>query len=146
MDRGGLGLPVYQDLLEELPQYRNRIVAYTADQKVLIGWEDYESTDDPKDFEIKGRAKEYGYDLLRQYVDSKRLILPWDQELLGEWQGSTWYRERSETNPYGKKAFNRGSFHTLDAGAMMILGKELISLETMEKMKSQQEYVPIVFA
>ena len=146
MDRGGLGLPVYQDLQEELPQHRSRIVAYTADQKVVIGWEEHTVLDDPADFEIKARTKEYGYDLLRQYVDSKRLVLPWDQELLGEWQGSTWYRERTETNPYGKKAFNRGSFHTLDAGAMMVVGKELVTVEAMNRMRTSTERVPIMFA
>ena len=145
MDRGGLGLPVYQDLLEEMPDSRSRIVGYTADQKVIVGYDEHEVTDDPKDFEIKARTKEFGYDKLREYVDNKRLILPWDQELLGEWQGSTWYRERSETNPYGKKAFNRGSFHTLDAGAMMIVGKEQMLMDSMRAMK-KPEPVPIVFA
>ena len=145
MDRGGIGLPVYQDLHEEMPAHRSRIVGYTADQKLVIGWDEYDRFDDPKDFEVRARSKEYGYDLLRQYVDSKRMILPWDQELLGEWQGSTWYRERSETNPYGKKGFNKGSFHSLDAAAMMIVGKEQMVLETMTKMQ-KPETVPIVFA
>jgi len=146
MDRGGLGLPVYQDLHEEMPNERDRIIGYTADEKVVVGWEPHESTENPKDFEIRARVKEYGYDLLRQYVDSGRLILPWDQELLGEWQGSTWYRERSETNPYGKKAFNRGSFHSLDAGAMMVVGKELLLLDKMSEMRSKPEVVPILWA
>jgi len=145
IDRGGIGLPVYQDLLEELPQHASRVQAYTADQKVVIGWEEYGDFDDPKDFEIKARAKEFGYDLLRQYVDSGRMILPMDRELLGEWQGSTWYRERTETNPYGKKAFNKGSFHTLDAAAMMVVGKELSTTETMEKLRTQHEVVPIMW-
>ena len=145
MDRGGLGLPVYQDLHEEMPLQRNRIVGYTADEKLVIGWDEYEHGDDPKDFEIKARSKEFGYDKLREYVDSKRLILPWDQELLGEWQGSTWYRERSETNPYGKKGFNKGSFHSLDAAAMMVVGKEQLVLETMVEMQ-KPEIVPIQFA
>jgi hypothetical protein len=145
MDRGGLGLPVYQDLQAEMPDRRNRMVGYTADEKIVVGWDDHETTEDSKDFEIRARVKEYGYDMLRQYVDTKRLILPWDQELLGEWQGSTWYRERSETNPYGKKAFNRGSFHSLDAGAMMIVGKEQMVLDAMVKMK-KPEPVDIVFA
>jgi hypothetical protein len=146
MDRGGLGLPVYQDLHEEMPKEKDRIVGYTADQKLVVGWEPYEDFDDPKDFEIKARSKEFGYDKLREYVDSQRFVLPWDQELLGEWQGSTWYRERSETNPYGKKSFSRGSFHTLDAAAMMIVGKELLFLEKMIAMRDTHEVVPIIFA
>ena len=146
IDRGGLGLPVYQDLHDEMPRERSRIQGYTADEKLVVGYDDHESTDDPKDFEIRARAKEYGYDLLRQYVDSKRIVLPWDQEgLLGEWQGSTWYRERSETTPYGKKTYNRGSFHTLDAAAMMIVGKEMMVIETMTKMRQEPERVPLQF-
>ena len=146
MDRGGLGLPLYQDLLEELPEAKGRIIGYTADQKLLVGYHDHESVDNLKDFEIHARAKEYGYDKLREYVDSKRFILPWDQEFLGEWQGSTWYRERSETNPYGKKTFNRGQFHTLDAAAMMIVGKELLTFDTLVSMRSKHEVVPLMFA
>jgi hypothetical protein len=145
MDRGGLGLPVYQDLQAEMPNNRSRMIGYTADEKIVVGWDEHETIDDPKDFEIRVRVKEYGYDKLREYVDTKRFILPWDQELLGEWQGSTWYRERSETNPYGKKGFNRGSFHTLDAAAMMIVGKEQMTLDTMVKMR-RPEPIPIIFA
>ena len=146
IDRGGLGLPIYQDLLEELPEAKGRIIGYTADQKLLVGYHDHEPEDNPADFEIHARAKEYGYDKLREYVDSKRFFLPWDQEFLGEWQGSTWYRERSETNPYGKKTFNRGQFHTLDAAAMMIIGKELLTLDTLINMRSKHEVVPLMFA
>jgi hypothetical protein len=146
MDRGGLGLPLYQDLLDELPDVKNRIIGYTADQKILVGYHDHEDTDNPKDFEIYARVKEYGYDKLREFVDSKRLVLPWDQEFLGEWQGSTWYRERTETSPYGKKTFNRGQFHTLDASAMMIVGRELLTFDALEEMRSKPELVPLVFA
>jgi hypothetical protein len=123
----------------------DRIVGYNADQKVVVGWDDYEDWEDPDDYEIRRQAKEYGYDLLRQYVDQKRLILPWDRELLGEWQGQTWTREKSETNAYGKRSFARGQFHTLDAASMFILGKELFALETLQKMRETPESVPIVF-
>lgn len=141
IDKTGLGLPLFQDIQDELPKYRDRVQGYTADQKVVIGWEDYEEFDDPTDYEIKRVAKEHGYDLLRTYVDQKRLVLPFDTELLGEWQGQTYSREKSETNPYGRKSFSRGKFHTLDAGAMAVLGKELKILETMTMMREQPEVV-----
>lgn len=146
MDRGGLGLPVYQDLHEEMPDEKSRIVGYTADEKLVVGWKPHDQFDDPKKFEIKARSKEYGYDLLRRYVDTGRLVLPWDQDLLGEWQGSTWRRERSSTNEYGRKSFNAGGFHSLDAGAMMIVGKELLLLDKMTTMRDRPEVVDIVFA
>ena len=146
MDRTGLGLPLYQELQDGAHKYMDRIVGYTADQKVLVGWEEHEDTEDPDDHEIRRQAKEYGYDLLRTYVDNKRLILPWDRGLLGEWQGQTWVRERSTTTPYGRKTFARGKFHTLDAAAMMVLGKELFALESMMKLKKGYETVDLVFA
>lgn len=145
MDRTGLGLPLYQELQDGARQYMDRIVGYTADQKVLVGWEEHDETEDPKDHEIRRQAKEYGYDLLRTFVDQKRIILPWDRELLTEWQGQTWVREQSTTTPYGRKTFARGKFHTLDAAAMMILGKELASLVEMTKLKKTHEPVGLVF-
>jgi hypothetical protein len=145
LDRTGLGLPLFQELQDGAPDIMDRIVGYNADQKVVVGWDDYEDWEDPDDYEIRRQAKEYGYDLLRQYVDQKRLILPWDRELLGEWQGQTWTREKSETNAYGKRSFARGQFHTLDAASMFILGKELFALETLQKMRETPESVPIVF-
>lgn len=145
LDRTGLGLPLFQELQDGAPALMERIVGYNADQKVVVGWDDHEDWEDSENYEIKRVAKEFGYDLLRQYVDQKRLILPWDRELLGEWQGQTWTRERSETNAYGKKSFARGQFHTLDAAAMFILGKELYALQALEKMRNQHEEVGIVF-
>lgn len=145
MDRSGLGLPLFQELQDGAPKIMSRVVGYNADQKVVVGWDDYEEWEDPDDYEIKRQAKEHGYDLLREYVDSKRLILPWDREMLGEWQGQTWVRETSETNAYGRKSFSRGKFHTLDAAGMFVLGKDLHALETLRKMRQTPETVPIVF-
>lgn len=144
LDRGGMGLPIYQEIQSHAPHLLERVKAYTADENVVVGYEPHEDWEDPEDFEIKKRAKEYGYDLLRVYVDKSRFILPWDRDLLTEWQGQTWTPERSETNPYGRKIFSRGKFHTLDAAAMMILGKELELLETLQKVKTEHELVPLI--
>lgn len=146
VDRTGVGFPLFQELQDGAPKYMDRIVGYTADQKVVVGYDDYEDWQDPSDFEVRRQAKEYGYDLLRVYVDQKRLILPYDRELLGEWQGQVWTRERSETNAYGRKSFSRGKFHTLDAGAMMILGKELQALASLTKVSQQPDIIPLMFA
>lgn len=146
LDRGGLGLPVFQELQRSLPHLMNRIKGYNADEKVVVGWQEYEEYEDPEDYEIKRQAKEFGYDTLRTYVDQKRMVLPWDRELLGEWQGQTWTKERTETSPYGKKIFARGKFHTLDAAAMMIVGKELLLLESLNKLRQEPDRVPLLFA
>jgi hypothetical protein len=146
IDRGGVGLPLFQDLQADLPRYKDRISGYTFDQKLVVGWDDYEDWEDPKDYEIRAAAKEFGYDTLRTYVDQKRLILPFDQQLLKEWNGVSFSRIQSTTSPYGKKSYNQGSFHTLDAAAMVAVGKELKVLGTMTNLKETVEHVPLIFA
>lgn len=146
LDRGGIGLPLYQELQDGAKHLMNRVAGYNADQKLTVGWAEHEPHEDPDDYEIKRQAKEFGYDSLRTLVDQERLHLPWDMELLGEWQGQTYVRDKSETNPYGKKVFAKGSFHTLDAAGMMIVGRELKTISTMTKMNKEPERVPIFFA
>lgn len=144
LDRGGMGLPIFQEIQSHAPKLLERVKAYTADENVVVGYDAHEDWENPDDFEIKRRAKEHGYDLLRTFVDKKRFILPWDRDLLTEWQGQTWTPDRSETNPYGRKIFSRGKFHTLDAAAMMILGKELSLLEQLQEAKKESELVPLI--
>lgn len=146
IDRGGVGLPIYQDLIKELPQYRDRIQGYTFDQKIVIGWDEHENWEDASDYEIKAIAKEYGYDMLRTYVDQKRIYLPMDPQLLKEWNGQNYMRVKSATNPYGKKSFSQGAFHTLDAAAMAVVGKELQALRTISKVREEPGIVPLVWA
>ena len=147
MDRGGIGFPVYQDLQLEAPDLMNRIAGYTADEKVLVGWEPHEDWQDPDDFAIFKPAKEHGYDLARQYVDGGRFVLPWDRDLLGEWQGQRWVRIATTTNAYGKRVWTRGKFHTLDAMSMLLLGKELKPLQVIKKTKKQDvQRTHLVFA
>jgi hypothetical protein len=146
MDRGGVGLPLYQDLQDALPQYWNRIHGYTFDEKLVVGWEEHDDWEDPKDYEIRAAAKEFGYDTLRTYVDQKRLALPFDQELLKEWNGQNYVRVRSVTSPYGKKSYSQGSFHTLDAAAMVAVGKELRTISLLANVQEKRENVPLVFA
>jgi hypothetical protein len=144
IDRTGLGLPLYQEILAQTDSWTKRVVGYAFNEKVVIGWEDFEEWEDPADYELKAIVQEYGYDLLRRLVDSKEMILPFEVELLGEWQGQTWVREKSETSPYGKKSYSKGSFHTLDAGAMAVLGRELFTIKTMKEIREEAEIIPLV--
>jgi hypothetical protein len=146
MDRTGLGLPMYQELQDAAPTLMSRIQGYNADEKLVVGWKEHEDWEDPEEYEIKRQAKDYGYDTLREYVDQKRLILPWDRELLGEWQGQTWTLQRAETDAYGKRSFARGKFHTLDAAAMMAVGREQLALTAFTKVAQEDEIVPLVWA
>jgi hypothetical protein len=148
IDRTGLGLPVYQDVQDEAPKWIDRFVAYAFNEKVVVGWDDHEEYDDPEDFEIKAVVQEYAYDLLRTYVDQKRLIMPFDSEMLGEWQGRTFTNTRGgkAESPYGKKAYNRGEFHTLDAAALALTAKELHTVSVVKEMREDPEIIGIRFA
>lgn len=146
MDRTGLGHPVYQDLQDENPKLMPIIEGYAFNEKVLVGYEDHEDDEDPEDFEIKRVAKEHAYDLLRTYVDSRRLILPFDTEMLGEWNGQTWVREAVATrDAYGKKRFSQGTFHTLDAGGLAVLAKEMSIFSKVQEMTEEREPIGVTF-
>jgi hypothetical protein len=144
MDRTGLGLPVFQELTSQPDSWTNRIVGYAFNEKVVVGWRDHEDWEDPKDYEIKAIVQEFGYDQLRTAVDSKEIYLPFDVELLGEWQGQTWQRQTNETSPYGKRNYSKGSFHTLDAGAMAVTGRELHVVSSMRMIKEEAELIPVI--
>lgn len=143
LDRSGLGLPVYQELLAQHDSWTNRIEGYAFNEKVVVGWDDHEEWEDTKDYEIRAIVQEVGYDLLRTLVDTKELYLPFDVELLGEWQGQTYQRSTNETSPYGKKSYAKGSFHTLDAGAMAVLGRELHAISAIQEIRDEAEIIPI---
>jgi hypothetical protein len=146
MDRTGLGHPVYQDLQDENPDLMRVITGYAFNEKLVVGYEEYEETEKAEDHEIKRVAQEHAYDLLRTYVDGRRLILPFDTELLGEWNGQTWIRETATTrDAYGKKRFAQGAFHTLDAGGMAVLAKEMAAFDKVKEMTEDHEPIGVAF-
>jgi len=100
---------------------------YNFSEKIVIGYEepderDLTMWDDPERKEIKANVLEYSSDMLRQYVDEKKILLPWDIDMIREFQGQTYVVTKSNTNAYGKKEFNKGKFHALDAARMAVLG------------------------
>ncbi len=146
IDRTGLGHPVYQDLQDENPELMSHITGYAFNEKLVVGYEDYEDWEDSKDYEIKRVAQEHAYDLLRTYVDSRRLILPFDTDLLGQWNGQTWTRETAATrDAYGRKRFAAGEFHTLDAAGLAVLVREMAKFEKVQEMTTQREEIGVVF-
>lgn len=146
IDRTGLGHPVYQDLQDENPDLMPIIEGYAFNEKLVVGYEDYPEGEDPEDHVIKRVAQEHAYDLLRKYVDGRRLILPFDTELLGEWNGQTWIRETASTrDAYGKKRYAQGSFHTLDAGGMAVLAKEMAAFAKVKEMTEEKEPIGVAF-
>jgi hypothetical protein len=128
MDRTGLGLPIYQEIMESAPPAMARAMRpYNFSEKIVIGYEEKE--EDPYGYydeegppEIKANVLEYSSDMLRSLVDQRQILLPWDIDMLREFQGQTYVVAKSNTDAYGKKQFNKGKFHALDAARMAILG------------------------
>lgn len=145
MDRTGLGLPIYQEIAASAPAGMVKAMRpYNFSEKIVIGWEKEDEDDDepvyydpdkPFGEEIKANVLEYSSDMLRVYVDQKQVLLPWDIDMIREFQGQTYVVTKSSTDAYGKKQFNKGKFHALDAARMAILGHR------QELIDAQQEIV-----
>jgi hypothetical protein len=131
MDRTGLGLPIYQEIMEVAPAGMRRVMRpYNFSEKIVVGYEEdksktddnfwYEEDEGPE--EIKANVLEYSSDMLRSFVDQRKIMLPWDIDMIREFQGQTYVVAKSSTDAYGKKQFNKGKFHALDAARMALLG------------------------
>lgn len=126
MDRTGLGLPIWSEIMESgdivLAQAMR---AYNFSEKIPIAYEpvdeDEYDPDNPAGTPIMANVLEYSSDMLRSLVDQQQLLLPWDIDMLREFQGQTYVIAKSATDPYGKKQFNKGKFHALDAYRMAVL-------------------------
>lgn len=144
MDKTGLGLPIYQEIKSgEHHGLANVLKGYNFSEKVLVGYE-RELDDDGEPIEINANVLEYSSDRLRGLVDQEKIRLPWDIDLLKEFQGQTYVVKHSTTNPYGKKEFNKGKFHTLDATRMAALGWALHDVEAFKPVEDH-EPVPDIF-
>lgn len=133
MDRTGLGLPIYQEIVEaKIHGFSDAMRGYNFSEKVIIGYE--ENEDDPDEpTEIKANVLEYSSDMLRLMVDQRQMLLPWDIDLIREFQGQTYQVNRSTTDPYGKKKFNQGKFHGLDAARMAVLAYQQRHIEELRR-------------
>lgn len=147
MDRGGLGLPFVQ-LIKEMaedednqPQWAkifrlqdslSRVKGYNFGEKIIVDFDpdvDLDLTDNPgRDAGMKRNTKEYGIDKLREVVDNRQIILPWDEELIGQFQGGT-ISSVAGLDQYGRRRVSKGDDHTLDAAVMMVLGYKQYSIE-----------------
>lgn len=148
MDRTGLGLPIWQEIAEYAPRGMVKAMRpYNFSEKIVVG---YEEEDDDEDYaiaydkdelekrEIKANVLEYSSDMLRLLVDQKQIRLPWDVDMIREFQGQTYVVAKSNTNPYGKKQFNMGKFHALDAARMAILGFLQERIENMKEVVNDE--------
>ena len=149
MDRTGLGLPIFQEIVQTGGAFARSMRAYNFSEKITIGYEEPEEGEevyDPEDLtEIKANVLEYSSDMLRAYVDQRRIQLPWDIDMVREFQGQTYVVSKSNTDAYGKKQFNKGKFHALDAARMAILGHLQERIDAMRMIVADEEPVYDMF-
>jgi hypothetical protein len=145
MDKTGNGLPLWQELdphtvgtrvenrrtAEHISQ---RIKGYGFSNKVAVEFDDRELVkgETAIDAVIEKNVISFAADELRKLVDTNNLELPYDLQLLKEWQGQEIQYVRDESSAAGHKSklkLTGGSLHTLDAAMMMIAGRNLMSME-----------------
>ena len=134
LDKTGVGQPVWADLTD-ITAIAKRVHGFGFSENRVTGFEDRELVDaeTKADLAIMRNVVEASTDWLRNdYVDNKRMLMPFDREILLEFQGQTYTVIKDNGSPYGKKRlFGGGSFHTLDAAKMMMAGKYIPPLEAM---------------
>jgi hypothetical protein len=153
MDRTGLGLPIFQTAQSGEGSnhwLQKSIRGYNFSEKITVGFEPAPEDEmewvAPEDRAIMGNVLEYSSDQLRLLVDQGGLVLPWDIDMLREFQGQAYYISKSATNPYGKKEFNKGKFHALDAARMAGLAYSQEAVEKMLKLMPDQSSVMLAWA
>lgn len=143
MDKTGAGLPIWQHM--ENSALRSRVKGYGFSEKRAVEFDDRElkHNETALDAMIEKNAIVFATDKLRDIVDAKRMELPYDTELLTEFQGQTVQYSRDDGSTAGqRKHYGGGSFHTLDATKLMVLGKELDLIEEMQR--HQNDYAPVL--
>lgn len=152
MDKTGNGLPLWQELdpaavgthvaqrrVEE--HVSQRVRGYNFSSKVAVEFDDrvLKEKETQLDAIITKNVVEFGTDELRKIVDMGRIELPYDRELLSEWQGQEIQYVRDEGSAAGLKTrYGGGSFHTLDAAKMCIAGKSLMSIEAAMNLQTDR--------
>jgi hypothetical protein len=169
LDRGGVGLPLYQELAEHIEAFRagatekipawmgaynleealTAIRGYSFGEKLLVEIDpavQFGPNDSMQDMAAKAglrrNAKELATDVLREYVDAQRLWLPWDEDLLQQFQGGTWTTNRS-MDAYGRRVFSRGNDHVLDASRQAALAWSQHQIEQLMRVTPQQPVLDV---
>lgn len=148
MDKTGNGLPLYQVMIT-LPGHEmllDRVAGYGFSQKLPVEFDDRMLTgkERPEDLVIEKNVADYATDELRKMVDSYSLELPYDVELLTEWQGQSISIVKDMGSAEGvRRKYSRGTFHTLDAGRMFAAAR---GLEMIEKILKPKRHGPVLDA
>jgi hypothetical protein len=147
MDRTGLGLPIFSEIKQsKIRGFSDRMIGYNFSEKIIVGFDndrdDEFDPNNPYGKPVYANVLEASSDFLRVYVDQGQIRLPWDIDLIREFQGQTYVVTKSVSDPYGRKQFNKGKFHCLDAARMAILAARQ---EAIADLMSVTEHGDVVF-
>lgn len=78
-------------------------------------------------------VKDRGTDVLREYVDTRRLMLPYDQDVINQLNGQTWAPSQEPIDKYGRRrsSYSIGVFHITDAARMFALARSQEAIESL---------------
>lgn len=155
MDKTGNGLPLYQSILHEIREASGELIAarhamdlikgYNFSEKVLVDIDNVSMSSDDmdelvKESGIQRNVLEYSTDKLREYVDAGRWLMPWDKELIQEFQGQTFQYSKAGIDAYGRRRriFSEGTFHALDGARMAAMGHAQATIEEITKERPAQ--------
>lgn len=128
IDKTGVGFPIH-DQLSRHPLFGSRIYGCGFSENVPVGFEERPlvGRETQADLAITRNVIEASTDWLRNdYVDARKLRLPYDREVLLEFQGQVYQVIKDSGTPYGsKRVYSGGSFHSLDAAKVAIAGKHV---------------------
>lgn len=106
---------------------------------VEIDWDRVEELKltDPKEIlekaTITKTVKDAGTDILRDFVAQRRLLLPFDQEIVSQWNAQTWKHGVEPVDAYGNRqaTYLKGEFHILDAGRMFAMAVHQVPMDEL---------------
>lgn len=131
MDKTGNGLPLFQ-VLRTYKNIAPRLAGYGFAEKKPVEFDTRElrQGETQEDLVIVRSVVDFATDELRKMVDTQQFELPYDTDLLGQWQGQGIQTVRSSSS--GEAAVRRyvgGADHTLDAARMFAAAKQLDAIE-----------------
>lgn len=146
LDKTGNGLPLFQTL-KDVPGVGSRLAGYGFSEKKPVELDDRELAkgEKPEDLVIVKRVVDHATDVLRKWVDTGAVELPYDTELLGQWQGQS-IRSSTRSGEQTVRQYVGGADHTLDAARMFAAAKDLQSIEALlEKPKVAPPVLDLFF-
>lgn len=154
MDKTGNGLPLFQFLRDDPDPWAakalNVIQGYGFSEKLPVEFDDRipQQRETAEDLVIERNVVDFASDELRKIVDDNTLELPYDTEVLTEFQGQSVQVVKDMGSAAGikRKYSSSSTVHTLDAARMLIAAKQLEAIEAALAKKKFQPVLDAFFA